>query len=59
MEHPGCFDFINAFILYDIVEEFAFFHELHDQEELLWSFNDLIELHNMGMTDEFQDVDLS
>lgn len=43
----------------DVVKEFTGFHILHDKKKLFGCFNDLIQLDDAGVSDEFEDVDLS
>lgn len=43
----------------DVVEQFPGLHVLHDQEELFGCFDDLVQLYDAGMSDEFEDVDLA
>ena len=47
------------FALDDIIEELTTFHVLHDQEELLWGLYDLVELDNIGVANQFQDMDFT
>lgn len=53
------FILIHSLLLDDVVEQFSSTKELHDQEKIFWRLNDLIQLDDIGMTDKFQDVDLS
>jgi hypothetical protein len=57
MEKGTCFLFFNPLLFDDVVEEFSPLYELHDEEEILGGLYDLIELYNVGMPDEFEDVD--
>ena len=53
---------INQGLLFafdDIVKKFSAFHILHDQKELFRGFDDLIQLDDVGMSDQLQDVYLS
>lgn len=59
MEEPTSFTILESAFLNDVVEEFATTGVLHDQEELLGSLNDLVELDDIGVPDDFQNVDLS
>lgn len=43
--------------LHDVIEELSLLHVLHHQEEMLRGFDDLVQLDNVGVTDEFQDMD--
>jgi hypothetical protein len=52
MEHAGGFRLTDTFVLDDIVEELALFHELHNKEELFGSFDDFVKLHNVRVPDE-------
>lgn len=47
------------FALNDIIEKLSPFHILHYQEQLLWGLNDLVELDNTRVADQFQNVDFS
>lgn len=51
MKHPDCLRLTDTFAVDNVVKEFPFFHELHDQKELFRSLNDLIKLHYIGMPD--------
>lgn len=53
MKHFGSFGLQQAFIMYDVVKELPFFHELHNQEELFGCFDDFVKLDYVGMPDEF------
>jgi hypothetical protein len=46
------------FALDDVVEELSALHVLHDEEELLGGLDDLVQLDDVGVPDEFEDVDL-
>ena len=43
----------------DVVEELSILHVLHDEEELFGGFDDLVELDDVGVSDQLEDVDLS
>lgn len=58
VEHLDCFGLNDAFVLDNVVEEFSLFHKLHDQKELLGGLYDFVKLHDIGVSDEFQNVDL-
>ena len=49
----------HTFATDDVVEELSVLHELHHQEEMLWSLNDLVKLDDVGMPYELQNVDFS
>ncbi len=60
------FVFLNFVFLYDVIEEFALFDVLHDQEKVARGLNDLrwwkkylVQLDDTGVADEFEDVDFS
>jgi len=46
------------FLLGDVVEEFSSATKLHDQEEILGRLDDLVQLYQIGMPDQFKDVNL-
>ena len=59
MKHFDCFSLKYAFVFYYMIEQFSLFHVLHDQKELFGSLYDFVKLYDVGMTDEFQDMDLA
>lgn len=59
MKHSFGLVFRDTFIFDDMIEEFSIFHVLHDQKKLFWCLNDLIKLHKIGVSDEFEDMDLA
>lgn len=50
------FAFLEAFLFDNLFEKLAFRDELHDEEELLWGFDDFIELNEIGVADLFEDM---
>ncbi len=52
-EHAWGLGFLDAFASDDIVEQFSLLHELHHQEELLGSLDDLVQLDNIGVPNQF------
>lgn len=56
MKHFGCLGLVQSFAMHDMVEEFSFFHELHDKEELLGCFDDFVKLYDIGVPDKFEDM---
>lgn len=59
IEYLTSFILIHSLLLDDVVKQFSSTKKLHDQEKIFWRLNDLIQLDDIGMTDKFQDVDLS
>lgn len=59
MEHPGSLRFIDPLVLDDVVEEFALFHELHDEEELFRRFDDLVKLDDVRVPDQLQNMNFT
>lgn len=49
----------NSSFLHDVVEEFASTGVLHDQVKLARCLNDFIQLDDVGVSDQFEDVDFS
>lgn len=47
------------FALNDIIEELSALHVFHDEKQLLWGFDDFVQLNDTRMTDELQDMNLS
>lgn len=43
----------------DVVEELAVVGQLHDDEDIVVSIQDLVELDNVGVVDELEDPDFS
>ena len=58
MEELAGLVLFEPFVLDNIVEELAILHVLHDQEQLLGGFDDLVQLDQVGMPDELEDMDL-
>lgn len=53
--HEGVVTYLELDVLFaldDVVEELSAFHVLHYEEELLWSFNDLVQLDDVGVPDQ-------
>jgi hypothetical protein len=59
LEHLAGFLLVHPLLADDIVKELASFHVLHDEEEVFGRFDDFVELDDIGVADEFEDVDLS
>lgn len=59
MEHSDCFCLVYSFVFDDILEEFSLFHEFHDEEKLFGGLDDFVKLYDVGVPDQFEDVDLS
>lgn len=49
----------NSLISHNVVKQLSSACILHNQIELLWSLNYLIELNNVGMSNEFEDMNFS
>lgn len=52
------FLFIHFLFADNIVEQLTILHVLHHQEEMFGGFNDFIKLDDVGMSDQFQNVNL-
>lgn len=50
---------VVLFIFDDMVEEFAVGSVLHDQQQVLGRFDQLVQLDDVGMAHQFQNVDLA
>ena len=50
---------LQPFLFHYHLEELPLGHVFHDQEKLLWSLDDLVELDDVGMPDLLQDVDFA
>lgn len=48
----------QALLLDDVVEKLAPRHILHDQKQLTRRFDNLVQLHNIGVPDNLEDLDL-
>lgn len=55
-EDFACFFFSHSFFADDVIKEFSIFHVLHDKEEMFWCLNDLVEVDDVGVSDEFEDM---
>ena len=53
VKHSNGFSLVDSFVLNDIVEELAFLHVLHNKKKLFRCFDYLVELHNVGVPDQF------
>jgi len=42
-----------------VIEQFAVGRVLHDKEQVLWCFNQLVELNDVGVAHELQDMNLA
>ena len=51
--------FFESLVLHDQVEKFAALHELHDQVEILLCLDNLVDLHNVGMVQLFENFDFT
>ena len=56
MEKPACFFIWESFVFNDVIEEFSTWDKLHDQKQLAGSFDDFVELDNVGMPHNFEDL---
>ena len=59
MEHTTRFIFLYSSTFDNMVEQLSVLHKLHDQQQLLWCFDYLIELHKIWMANELKDMNLS
>lgn len=59
LEKLACFFFIELGFAYYIIKQFSTTSILHDKVELFGSFNDFIELYDIGMSDQLKNVDFS
>lgn len=53
LEEPRSLHFLDSFSLNDVVEELSLFGVFHDEEELLVVFENLVELYDVGMPEDF------
>ena len=51
--------FSDLFVINYVLVEFSFLHELHNQQQLLRSLHNFVQLNDVRVSDEFQDVYLS
>lgn len=51
--------FLQPLVLHDLVEELAAFHELHHQVQVLLGLDDLVDLHDVGVVQLLEDLDLA
>lgn len=59
LEKATRFFVLEPLLFYDVVEKFATRHELHYEKQLPRSFNDLVELDDVGVPDNLEDLDFS
>ena len=59
MEQPTCFILSQSLIIHDVFEELSIFHVLHEQEQFLIGFPNIVQLHDVRMSHQLQDMDLS
>ena len=59
MEEAAGLSILESSLLHDVVEELTTGRVLHDQEQLLTSLNDLVQLHDVRVSHDFQNVNLS
>ena len=59
MEEPAGLAVLQPALLDDVFEEFTTARVFHDQKELFRGFNYLIQLHDIWMSHNFQNVNLS
>ena len=59
LEELACFLFFELLLLYNVVEELAPAHVLHNEVELLGGLDDLKKLDDVGVPDQLEDIDLS
>lgn len=59
LKYFASFILFHAFFTDNIIEQLSPLHKLHDQEQMFWGLDDLVKLNDVGMADQFEDVDLS
>ena len=59
VEKSACLTVLQPALFYDVVEQFAPTRVLHDQKQLLGCLDNFIELHDVRVSDDFQNVDLT
>ena len=59
LEEFACLLLLQFLLLYDVVEQLATAHVLHDKKELFGCFDNLEQLDDIGMSDQFEDVNLA
>ena len=59
LEEPASLLLLNSLYLYDVIEQFTPACILHYEVEFLLSLYNLIELHNLRVTNDLQYVNLS
>ena len=59
LEQPACLLFLQMVLGSDVVKQLSIAAVLHDQKQPLRCFYDLVHLNDMGVSDDFEDVDLS
>ena len=58
MVHLRSLELVHSSVVNDVVEQFAVLHILHNQEKILGSLDDLVELDDVRVPHSLQDVDL-
>ena len=58
LEEPGCLLLLQTFSVDDVVEQLPALCILHDEVQLLGGLDDFVELDQVGMPNDFQNVDL-
>lgn len=56
LEHFAGFFLIHTLFAHNIIEQLSIFHVLHDEKQMLWGFDDFVELDDVWMPYEFEDV---
>ena len=59
LEEFACLLLLQFLLLHDVVEQLAAADVLHDEKELLGCFDNLKQLDDVGMADQFEDVDFA
>ena len=59
LEEFACLLLLQFLLLHDIVEQLTAADVLHDEKELLGCFDNLKQLDDVGMADQFEDVDFA
>ena len=59
LHEPDGFGFIEPLPFDDVVEEFTAFSILHDEVDVGFGFDDLVELDDVGMAEYFEDADFA
>lgn len=59
MEKAACLFVWQALLLDDVVKQLAALHELHNEEQLALGLNDFVQLHNIGVSDNLQNLNFT